>query len=371
MVLPKAFRDWCIQHLSNSNSRLATSIRTALTSPKPEVIASKKRRPKMSVHVRSRKEVDKVIDLLATKLPVELALDIIEQAEYFPYTIIGSGIEESTVYSGYSGGASKTYLVVRIPFLDSPNSGEDAQQDQQEPRKRVVQKIVFRTTSHDQGWGGEPGCQGSYRGAFSWISVDIWRKKTDNYRDDMKTALASQAKIVEANGGDVNDEGTYHHWGLHHGYTKIGTEDDKDEVETEYGFYGFGDDQEEEEQDDEGTQWGPTVRVTQEAKSDYYKVGSWVLQRNVCAKGESTDHEIVWDATVDGPGPDVERWGWDYKDQNGRQMDTGWSENGRVANSTFVKELREGDEIRVMMRAYFGGWSCTVEKCEVECWWAV
>lgn len=257
-------------------------------------------------------------------------------------------------------------MVIQIPFLDT-NSGEDIQQ-QHEPRKRVIQKIIFRTKSHDQGYGGEVGCPGTYRGAFSWLSADIWRKKTENYRKDMEAALASQAKIIEANGGDVKYEGAYHHWCIHHGYTKIGEEEDRDEVEDVYSEPDYGYEQEGEEETDE-----PIRKKVRGARKDYYKVGSWVLQRNVCAKLESTDHEIVWDATVDGPGPDLELWesADGYKDENGQPMATGWLKNGRMANSTFVKELREGDKVRVMMMAYFGGWSCTAERCEVECWWAV
>ncbi|KAK6501994.1 hypothetical protein TWF481_009812 [Arthrobotrys musiformis] len=345
----------------------------------------------MAVDIRAREAVDAVINILSTKLPVELALDIVELAEYYPYTILGSrsGTDRAS-YDYYHGATPRVYLVVQIPFLNPNNEGNSGGSDiqhpavegQRGPGKRVVQKIIFRTTSHDQGWGGETGCRGTYNGVFSWLSAEIWRKKTENYRDDMKTALASQAKSVEANGGDINDEGTYHHWGLHHGYTKIGDEEDKDEIEEEYIEYAGYDEYEEGEEGEEPRLVGRTTlppgdegwiqKTIRAAKPDYYKVGCWVLQRNVCAKSENTDHEIVWDAAVDGPGPELEKWGNDeYKDENGRPMATGWVENGRVANSTFVKELREGDEVRVVMMAYFGGWSCTAEHCEVECWWAV
>ncbi|KAK6519830.1 hypothetical protein TWF506_000125 [Arthrobotrys conoides] len=336
----------------------------------------------MAVHIRTREAVDAVINLLSTKLPVELALDIVELAEYYPNTILGSRVGPSQAHYSYQGTASKTYLVVQIPFLDSINSGEgDIQQtaegQQHEPRRRVVQKIIFRTSSHDQGYGGEPGCPGTYRGAFSWLSADIWRKKTETYKKDMEAALASQAKIVEANGGDSKDEGTYHHWCMHHGYTKIGQENDYDEIDEEYSDPGYTPGwswayEHQAEQELRETK-GRALQKIRPAKWEYYKVGSWVLQRNVCAKLASTEHEIVWDAAVDGPGPDVELWGSEngYKDENGQPMATGWLENGRVNNSTFVKELREGDEVRVMMQAHFGGWSCTAVECEVECWWAV
>ncbi|KAF3141894.1 hypothetical protein TWF594_005949 [Orbilia oligospora] len=334
----------------------------------------------MMVHVRTRETVDTVISLLSTKLPVELALDIIELAEYYPYSIIGSRSGTSNCYFYLSTG-TKTYLIVQIPSLDSVNSGEgDIQQNageqQREPRKRVVRKIVFRTSSHDQGYGGEAGCQGTYRGAFSWLSAEIWRRKTENYKKDMEAAVASEAKIIEANGGDIDDEGEYHHWCMHHGYTKIGEEEDQDESDDEYSEPDpspeqpyDGEQQEEEEKTLETGQ--PFLQGVRKAKQGYYKVGSWVIQRNVCAKPVWTDHEIVWDATVDGPGPNIELWESQdgYKDENGQPMATGWLKNGRVNNSTFVKELREGDEVRVMLQAYFGGWSCTASRCEVECWW--
>ncbi|KAK6527384.1 hypothetical protein TWF281_010564 [Arthrobotrys megalospora] len=276
--------------------------------------------------IRTRNSVSTVVRLLSTKVPVELALDIIDIADYHPYTILSSR-EEMDHVGAYR---SKTYLTVNIPYFGTRNNV-----DERNPERQIVRKIVFRTTSHDQGWGGQMGCQGKYKGAFSWLGAEIWRKKTGNYKKDMKTALDSQVKIIEANGGDRNDPSAYHHWYMHHGYTKMGEEEEG----------GRGDD---------------------------YKVGTWVLPRNICAKGENTDHEIIWDARIDGPGPDAERWELDcgYKDEDGRPMDLGWLKNGRLDNGVFVRELREGDEVRVTMRAYFGGWSCTVEKCEIECWWA-
>ncbi|KAK6358701.1 hypothetical protein TWF730_008023 [Orbilia blumenaviensis] len=353
------------------------------------ILPKSKRSPKksekgvgMAVQIRSRKAVDTVMNMLCKRLPVELVLDIIELAEYFPCTILGSRTGELGAYDQYKNGpTTKTYLVVQIPFLDSEDIDPEAniQQDvggqHAEPKRRVVQKIIFKTSSHDQGWGGDVGCQGTYTGAYSWISAEIWRKKTANYKDDMQAALSSQAKIVKANGGGEysQDEGRYHHWGFHHGYTKIGMEEDNDEVDEssisyDYRYY---ENLTEDDDFEMAEETGPTI--TREAKKDYYKVGSWVVQKNICAKAESTEHEIVWDAAVDGPGPDVELWDDNYKDGNGKPMDVmaEWLEKGRVPNSKFAKELREGDEVRVIMRAHFGGWSCTMDSCEIQCWWAV
>ncbi|KAF3901585.1 hypothetical protein ABW21_db0203308 [Orbilia brochopaga] len=48
-----------------------------------------------------------------------------------------------------------------------------------------------------------------------------------------------------------------------------------------------------------------------------------------------------------------------------------WHRDGRIANGAFVRMLKGGDEVRVVMKARYPGWSCDVENCEVECFWAV
>lgn len=34
-------------------------------------------------------------------------------------------------------------------------------------------KIVFSLRCHDQGWGGEPGCRGTYQGSYTWFDAEV------------------------------------------------------------------------------------------------------------------------------------------------------------------------------------------------------
>jgi hypothetical protein len=40
-------------------------------------------------------------------------------------------------------------------------------------KERPVQKIIFRTVSHDQGWSGEPYWHGKYAHTWTWFDAAI------------------------------------------------------------------------------------------------------------------------------------------------------------------------------------------------------
>ncbi|KAF3285484.1 hypothetical protein TWF970_010533 [Orbilia oligospora] len=97
-------------------------------------------------------------------------------------------------------------------------------------------------------------------------------------------------------------------------------------------------------------------------------------RRNKHAESDETDYEIVWRWDEDKLGEDhADKWEDGVVDENGEIKDAAaWEKGGRhERNGEFVRELKGGDEIRVIIKARFPGWRCEVERCEVECWWAV
>ncbi|KAK6503496.1 hypothetical protein TWF481_008513 [Arthrobotrys musiformis] len=104
-----------------------------------------------------------------------------------------------------------------------------------------------------------------------------------------------------------------------------------------------------------------------------YKVAESLLQRNRHAESDRTEYEVSWRWDEDMLGPEDEgKYEDGVVDENGEIQDGGWERGGRhERNGEFVRMLRGGDEVRVVIKALFPGWRCTVDRCEVECWWAV
>ncbi|RVD80171.1 uncharacterized protein DFL_008077 [Arthrobotrys flagrans] len=271
-------------------------------------------------------EVEEVISILAKKLPAELVFEIMEMASYVHHTTIGMR-EETAIAGSFE---SQVYLTAMIPNTQS---------------EKGISKVVLNIRSRDQGGSGYPESHGTYKAGWSWLQVELWRNKSDEkISDSMLAALADKLSIkgksyngktidqvYEDYGDESNDPDSFYCWHYYHGYSQRREED-----------------------------------------GDKYKVGTWILQRNVHAKPEFTDHEIVWDSRVDEPSVDnvpLQERDLQYRDEVKWNGIVRFWENGHVANGQFARELKPGDEIRVVMRAMFPAWSCIVEKCKIECWW--
>ncbi|RVD82296.1 uncharacterized protein DFL_006726 [Arthrobotrys flagrans] len=93
-----------------------------------------------------------------------------------------------------------------------------------------------------------------------------------------------------------------------------------------------------------------------DGKGGMYRVCASLLQRNKVAVTDVLEYEISW------------RWDEDKPQDDTANVD----EVGRhEKNGQFVRELKGGDEIRIFIKAFYTGWECIIERCEVECWWAV
>ncbi|KAK6500806.1 hypothetical protein TWF506_003569 [Arthrobotrys conoides] len=87
-----------------------------------------------------------------------------------------------------------------------------------------------------------------------------------------------------------------------------------------------------------------------------YKVCESLLQRNKVAVKDVLEYDVSWRWDEDKPEDDT-----DEVDEIGRHK----------RNGQFVRELRGGDEIRIVLKAFYSWWECRMLRCEVECWWAI
>ena len=104
-------------------------------------------------------------------LPTELALQILDHAEYWPSLTFSSQSPHTTKARATSASPSAATLCLAAPILDS----DAARYDGETPRLRA---IAFHLRSRDQGWTSEPT-----RGTFhtsSWTEVSLLRKTPDS-----------------------------------------------------------------------------------------------------------------------------------------------------------------------------------------------
>ncbi|KAJ7167865.1 hypothetical protein C8R46DRAFT_996065 [Mycena filopes] len=111
-----------------------------------------------------------VKDLLAARdallciLPLELVYILLHLAEYWVHDTTERA-EYHNIHNPSTHNASVCYL------LTSPIRRLDA-----DTERLKIMRVVFKTVSHDQGWGGEDGTQGSYRQSYTWFEAAILRR---------------------------------------------------------------------------------------------------------------------------------------------------------------------------------------------------
>ncbi|KAK6359374.1 hypothetical protein TWF696_000534 [Orbilia brochopaga] len=268
-----------------------------------------------------------VLTLLRRWVPTELALKILDDAEYHPHAILASSSRVSELrIAGF-----KVYLSATIPKL----TGESV-------ANARIRCLIFRIRSWDgDGIYHHRRNAGTYKSSWSWLDAEIWREMSPAQRAAAQTAFAASKPKPPRAADDVDS-------------------DDESSSSREFYYDDF-----------------CCYRNTKERKGEIipqrqYKVGTWLLQRNVVASHGATEHEIVWDWKIDEP-PDEDMGKWEdgVRDQHGWTGIGRWHKDGRMANGQFVRELQPGDEVRVVMRTLYAGWRCVVESCEIECWWTV
>ncbi|KAL1688618.1 hypothetical protein GGG16DRAFT_127065 [Schizophyllum commune] len=116
--------------------------------------------------------------LVKLGLPVELALYILDLAEYWVREILCERAGELVVKAVGSPKNSSTWC-----YLVSP------------PLSCRPRKIRFHVLSHDQGWGGPPDCRKTFRGSFSWTEVALMRPKRAAVNDEKRLSVSDEKRL--------------------------------------------------------------------------------------------------------------------------------------------------------------------------------
>jgi hypothetical protein len=229
-------------------------------------------------------------------------------------------------------------------------------------------KIVFTIKSHDQGWGGPPGCRGTYKGSSTWFDVGL---ETLSAIRDSQLPLFSliqrgchpnilTSSDVERTIGAFME--SYSNTPMPYFYTpdpqstNATTESIICTTRTII-------------PDTETRTIAPEPRTAlaatepPETKVEFHHnldPGLDCLQRNKTGTRDATEHVITWFPT-DNTDPDS---------VDGVKLD----EQGRgraTANGEYVRNLKVGDVVTVWGKTRYGGWVNTVEEVKIEVYWAV
>ncbi|ETS84223.1 hypothetical protein PFICI_02248 [Pestalotiopsis fici W106-1] len=280
-----------------------------------------------------------VKDLLkrAGDLPDEIALMILDSAEYWACsstTVEYDNLQRGSLHIRGTTGENK-FLVRSEPLgmsLWSPDDQEawHSQARPQEIRevvsreklheyvdKRIdaalespCRKIVFKITSHDQGWGGNIADKGTFKGSWTWFDAGI-----DRFTSEPESL---NGKAPSEGSGDVSVSSLRPVW------PPI------------------------KEADDGSTVYDHGVHAAQDHK----------IQGNKTATRETQHHTVEWNY-ADDINPELSEA--DKLEDIGRGRATG--------NGEFVRNLKLGDMVTVWGRARFGGWENVVKKVELKIYW--
>ncbi|OAA63875.1 hypothetical protein ISF_04584 [Cordyceps fumosorosea ARSEF 2679] len=286
----------------------------------------------------------------ATKLPVDVVDGIFEFAEYWVRT---------TTAADYTGNvlsvhSSNKFLVRSLPIgftnehggnLDLTGDAATAKPLQTQistktlPRladyplpklQGPVRKVVFKVTSHDQGWSGETG--GLYENSWTWFEAGLERLEESDIgppQDPPPTPL--------------------HRGALRPVYptvTEIAPQKrDADESQS----------QEEGAANEEATPEEPRF----EYSFPLLHSPKWTVCKNKRAHRDFQDHEITW-TCYDDIKPDSD--GGKALEENGRGRETGDGE--------FVRSLQLGDVVTLWAKARFPGWVNSVRAASIDVYWA-
>ncbi|KAK6500817.1 hypothetical protein TWF506_003580 [Arthrobotrys conoides] len=295
----------------------------------------------------ARRSLNILLRVLCKKVPLEIALQIVDAAEIHPCSILGSrGRLERETYSLISG--KRVYLTAQIPFYDNVRELKNfklplSTSIPRRPLSRIVDKLVFKFSI---------GCWSPVHppGGMAFLEVELWRRKYEGYQQDIQANLQKQMSQIEQDGGKVSDldqnyciasrsseihDKEYHDY--YHGYSKGGPQE-----ETK----------------------GPIGK---------FRVGCWFLFRIHYPRYEIQTEEVEWNWRRDEP-PYVGSDGGRAKlgsggRANGRFFQPWDCKEKKTENGRFIRELREGDEVKVVMRSVKGIYDAVLTSCEVECWW--
>ncbi|KAM3530864.1 hypothetical protein NHJ13051_001092 [Beauveria bassiana] len=276
----------------------------------------------------------------ATKLPVDVVDGIFELAEYWVRTTTAADYSGNALYVS-SRSVQDRFLVRSLPIgFTSEHGGDLDLKGEPAPAKPLkstvpanklarmadyplpklqgpVRKVVFKFTSHDQGWSGETG--GLYENSWTWFEAGLERLEDSEIgapRDPPPTALYRQAlrpvhpaieEVIEEKKEDAENG-----------------EPAPQEPQFQYQF--------------------PLIQSPK-----------WTVCRNKRAHRDWQDHTITW-ACYDDVQADSD--GSKALEENGRGRETGDGE--------FVRNLQLGDVVTLWAKARFPGWVNNILAASID-----
>lgn len=218
-----------------------------------------------------------------------------------------------------------------------------------------VRKVVFKFTSHDQGWSGESG--GLYENSWTWFEAGLERLESSDVGKKDPQIRASGCPLLTLVGTPQEPAPTaLPHAALRSIYPPIV----KDEPEP------VSDDNEKQDGTKNANETENAEKAEGEPEEPVFKYDfplmhdpKWTVSRNKRAHRDWQDHAITW-SCKDNVKPDSDA-GKALED-NGRGRETG--------DGTFVRSLRLGDVVTLWAKARFPGWVNSVKSASIDVYWA-
>ncbi|KAK4649063.1 uncharacterized protein QC761_115700 [Podospora bellae-mahoneyi] len=290
------------------------------------------------------------------QIPVEIADNIIELAEYWPHVTAEVTWGDERPNQVWSGESRENQFLLRTPPLGFPDWGtattsytktthpkppgegyptSSFQKLAKSPVTLLAQpcrRIVFIIRSKDQGWGGEYHNQNTYNGSWTWFEAGLERWCKGQIPDPPQPCESHEDPVQKpVRDDDDNDDDKQPSMNLEDLATVI-----------------------------------PEVVV--DPQSNEFKFNHPLLPRenvkiqcNKLTKREYITHVVEWnhDDDVD---PEDEVAAKKLHDV-GRGEQTG--------NGEFVRNMRIGDVVTVWGKTRFGGWINNISSVKVEVYWSV
>ncbi|KAF9443636.1 hypothetical protein P691DRAFT_737591 [Macrolepiota fuliginosa MF-IS2] len=345
----------------------------------------------LSPHSDTPSELDvfDVRSFLLRKLPAELGDDIIDKAEYWPS--ISANCSAYIRVPSWVGGERRTsfcYAITPpIPTISRlvktrGTTRDEVEFDEVEAKvRRRVKKVIFRVTSHDQGWGGDTGLKLPYAGSWTWFDAEIWRPNTVNGTSNFPTKTSTQPSSF-----DITSD--------------LPISSPTDETLEAAGYHRI---------------------MPPSAAGHFSSSKAWLLQRNMRASSQLRDHTVIWSDGSGDDGPGVvyhssntptstalgrsivadettsPSWSWvlgnsssdlgldsEDLDSNLDAVESDWGaleslqridtkevatycdEYGFGNGAEFVRAIQPGDRVVIVARALLPGWSNCVKRMSVD-----
>jgi len=133
-------------------------------------------------------------------VPPELATVILDMAEFW----IGQAWrknEEVAATADYTcGNSASMYYLVTDPIGSIPLDS-----DEQSGPVTKVKRVRFTLLSHDQGWGGDYDCRGTYKNCWSWFEAAIIKEDASDIPSQVKFARDFDAEAFKPDGHEVKN----------------------------------------------------------------------------------------------------------------------------------------------------------------------